>query len=100
MNADETELYEYLKQSPRTFVAATEISKKVGNKRRFLEDRNWARPILRRMELDGILEANEVGDYRIKEGTEAGHFISAVGQPGIELGETTIISIQDVQDRS
>ena len=99
MNADETEVYDFLKQSPRLYISATEISKKVGNKRRFLQDRNWARPILRRMELDGIVESNAVGEYRLKEGTEdAGHFCSAIGQPGIELGDTTIISIQDVRD--
>jgi hypothetical protein len=100
MNADETEVFEFLKQYPRLFVSAVEVSKKIGHRRRFLQDRNWARPILRRMELDGILESNPSGEYRLKEFTEGtAHFLAALERPGIELGETTIISIHDLNDQ-
>ena len=98
MNADELEVYDFLKQYPHLFVSAMEISKKVGNKRRYLHDRGWARPILRRMELDGIVESNPTGEYRLKHSEEGvPHFLNALGQPGVELGDTTIISIHDIE---
>ena len=97
MNADETEIYDFLKQFPNLFVSAMEVSKRVGHKRRYLQDRNWARPLLRRMELDGILEANHSGEYRLKVGVgEPPPFMIAVGTPGVSLGDTTIIKLEDV----
>ena len=101
MNAEELEVYDFLKQMPRLFISVTEVSKKVGNKRNFLQDRNWARPILRRMELDGLLESNPAGDYRLKEASEgAPPFMAALDRPGVDLGDTTIISIHDLDQDS
>src|SRR5207247_8529787 len=67
MNADETEVYDFLKGYPGVFVSVTEISRRMGARRKFDQDRTWARPILRRMELDGTLESNDLGEYRIKK---------------------------------
>jgi hypothetical protein len=99
MNADETEVYDFLRQLPHLFVSSMEVSKRVGNRKRYLHDRNWARPILRRMELDGIVEANHCGEYRLKDWKAEEHttFLNALGQPGIELGDTTIISIHSIE---
>jgi hypothetical protein len=97
MNTEETEIYEFLKTRGANFVSATEISKYLGRGRRFKEDRNWARPILRRMEVDGIIESNPYGEYRLKDAeTEPSDFIEALRKPGASLGDTTIIRIQDV----
>jgi hypothetical protein len=95
MNADETEVFEFLKRYPHTYVSANEISKNVGDRRKFLNDRVWTRPILRRMEMDGILESNPSGEYRIKGSTGGNttRFMQALGQTNIDLGDTTIITL-------
>jgi hypothetical protein len=98
MNADEREIYDFLKTSTgNVFVSVMEISKKVGHRKHFEIDRTWARPLLRRMELDGILESNPFGEYRIKgrEG-EPATFKEALDQPGASLGDTTIITLKDI----
>jgi hypothetical protein len=97
MNADEAEIYEFLRRYPTVFVSATEISQKVGKGRRFDQDRTWARPILRRMELDGVLEANAFGEYRVQAGGPEVDFKEALRTPGVALGDTTIIKLDDVQ---
>lgn len=96
MNTEENEIYEFLKTRGDAYVSATDISKFLGRGNRFQKDRNWARPILRRMEVDGILEANPYGEYRIK-GAEAQltDFKQALHTPGVSLGDTTIIRIKD-----
>lgn len=96
MNADEKAVYEFLKDYPGIFVSVTEISRRLGARRKFLKDRTWARPLLRRMELDGILEANDCGEYRLKvNANETTLFKQAINQPGVSLGETTLISLDD-----
>ena len=117
MNADEIRIIELLNDFPDEFVSVVDISKKLGKGRRFRDDRLWARPILRRMEMDGFLEVNEAGDYRVRmddppkntqseksgraEKTETKQidFKQALKTPGVSLGDTTIIRIGDVQDQ-
>jgi hypothetical protein len=96
MNADETEVFEFLKRYPHTYVSVVEISKTVGDRRKFLGDKVWARPILRRMEMDGILESNLSGEYRIKGSTGGNttRFMTALGQANVDLGDTTIITLE------
>src|SRR5947207_2688567 len=60
----------------------------MGARHKFDQDRTWARPILRRMELDGYLESNEMGEYRLKSkpgGTTS--FIKALSTPGVSLAD-------------
>jgi hypothetical protein len=64
MGTDEHDIIEFLRKFD-TFVSATEIAKRVGGKRRFMEDRDWAKPVLYRMLMEGLLEANEYAHYRI-----------------------------------
>jgi len=98
MNADEAEIYEFLKECANVFVSCMDISRKVGRGRRFDQDKAWARPILRRMEIDGIVEANPFGEYRIRvAGSGEMHFKEALKKPGAQLGDTTIIKLEDVQ---
>lgn len=97
MNADELQIYEFLKRLGDTFVPATEISKQLGKGRRG-KDRMWARPVLRRMEMDGILESNAFGEYRLRNCTgRSVDFKEALKTPGVPLGDTTIIRADDVQ---
>ena len=102
MNTEENEIYEFLKTRGSNFVSVVDISQALSRGRRFKDDRNWARPILRRMEIDGILESNPYGEYRLKEAAaeaetepEPTDFIEALRKPGASLGDTTIIRIQD-----
>jgi hypothetical protein len=99
MNAEETEIFEFLKRYARVYVSVVEISKNVGDRRRFLNDRAWARPLLRRMEMDDILESNPSGEYRLKGGAGGSTttFIKALARADIDLGDTTIISLDDAK---
>jgi hypothetical protein len=66
MDADEREIYQYLKSWGGEFVAAREIGRRAGGKRRFHEEPEWAKPVLLRMQERGILESNSTGHFRIK----------------------------------
>ncbi len=99
MNADEKAVQELLKDFPGIFVSVTEISRRLGARRKFLKDRTWARPILRRMELDGLLEANECGEYRLAlKAFQAPSFKIALNKPDIPLGDTTLISLDETSE--
>ncbi len=95
MNADENEIYEFLKRLSG-FVSVIEVSRSVGSRRRFIDDRLWTKPILRRMEAEGWLESNIYGEYRLKKRKEGDtKFLEAIHMPNASLGDTTIISLQD-----
>ena len=96
MNVDENEIYEFLKRFP-CFVSVLEISRGVGPRRRFNEDRLWAKPVLRRMEAEGWLESNVFGEFRLKRRKEDDtKFLEAIHHPGASLGDTTIIKLEEV----
>ena len=92
MNAEELAIYEFLGSFPGSYVSIKEICQRAGKWNHFALDRNWAHPILRRMELDGLVESNNVGEYRVK-GSDTTTFRQALQQPGQDLGETTIIML-------
>ena len=92
MNAEELAIYEFLRSFPGSYVSLKEICQRAGKWNHFAQDRNWAHSILRRMELDGVIESNNLGDYRVK-GSETTTFRQALQQPGQDLGETTIIML-------
>ncbi len=95
MNADETAVHDFLMRYPGIYVTVTEISRRLGARRKFQKDRAWARPILRRMEMDGSLESNDCGEYRLKEKSDGTTFKHALRLPGISLGDTTMISLDE-----
>ncbi len=66
MDADEREIYYYLKSQKRAFVPARDIGRRVGGRRRVRYNPDWAAPVLLRMVERGILERNESDYYRIK----------------------------------
>lgn len=66
MDADEREIFHYLKASGSQFVAAKEICRRAGSRKRYGDDPDWAKIVLLRMEERGILESDVSGRYRIK----------------------------------
>jgi hypothetical protein len=96
MSNEESEICGFLKRYPTQFVTLNEISKSVGPRKNFHEDRNWALPHLRRLELEGLVESNPYGEYRVKHlQDETTSFRRAMEGPGMALGDTTIISADD-----
>ena len=97
MSNEEAEIYELLKRFPHHFVGVTDISKAVGSRRNYNEDRSWTLPLLRRMELEGVIESNSFGGYRLKRmPDETTSFKKALETPGMPLGDTAIITLSDV----
>jgi hypothetical protein len=66
MDADERDIYEFLKAWGTDYIAAREVCRRAGGRRRFNEDPEWAKPVLLRMEERGIVESNSTGHYRVK----------------------------------
>jgi hypothetical protein len=73
MDADEREIFEYLKTFGEEWVNAKEICRRAAGKKRFNEDNNWAKPVLQRMKERYILEGDELGRYRIKPPPNKAH---------------------------
>ena len=100
LNPIEKEVFDYLQRSPLVFISASEISKNVGNRKWFNADKSWARPILRRLEMDGWIESNPFGEYRIKaRPTSETSFRDALNRPGMSLGDTAIITADEAKGR-
>jgi len=66
MDADEREIYFYLKSYKHEFISSREICRRAGGKKKFRADEEWAKPVLTRMVERGILEHDAAGHYRIK----------------------------------
>jgi hypothetical protein len=66
MDADEQDIWNYLKAWPKQFISAREICRRAGGKRRFREDPFWANQPLLRMVEKNILENDAAGYYRLK----------------------------------
>jgi hypothetical protein len=66
MDVEEREIFLFLKTYGADHVAAREICRRAGGRRRYHEDHEWAKPILVRMVERGILESNSEGQYRVK----------------------------------
>ena len=100
MNADEVRIVDFLNENPNEFVSVTDVSKRLGKGRRYKEDRTWAAPIMRRMEMDGLLEVDDSGGYRVRKTDKQIDFKQALKSPGVvSLGDTTIIKLSDVQEQ-
>lgn len=66
MDADEREIYYFMKSWQNEFLSAREICRRAGGKHRFRESAEWAKPALARMVDRGILETDNGGHYRLK----------------------------------
>jgi hypothetical protein len=66
MDADERDIYQFLKTWGNEYVGAMEIARRATSKKRFYDDPDWAKVVLMRMGDRGILESDSQGRYRIK----------------------------------
>ena len=66
MDADEQDILNYLKAWPKQYIAAREICRRAGGKRRFREDPFWANQPLLRLVEKNFLENDAAGYYRLK----------------------------------
>ncbi|MGH8023970.1 MAG: hypothetical protein ACRED1_10335 [Limisphaerales bacterium] len=66
MDIEEREIFLFLKTYGASYVAAREICRRAGGRRRYDEDHEWAKPILARMAERGILETNSAGQFRLR----------------------------------
>jgi len=66
MDGEEREIFHFLKTWGAEFVGAAEIARRAGNKKKFYEDPDWAKPVLMRMADRGLLQSDNQGRYRIK----------------------------------
>jgi hypothetical protein len=66
MDADEREIYYFLKPYRNEFLSGREICRRAGGKQRYRYEETWALPPLMRMVERGILETDPSGAYRIK----------------------------------
>jgi hypothetical protein len=72
MDAEEREIYYFLKSWKTQFISAREICRRAGGKKRFQQSQEWAKPFLIRMVDRGILETDNSGHYRIRPPREKG----------------------------
>ena len=66
MGSDEIQIFELLKTLGDRPISARELARRLGGKRRCLEDPNWVRPILRRMLMQEIIEIDGYGQFQLK----------------------------------
>ena len=72
MDAEEREVYDYLKTYGEDWVNAKEICRRAGGKRRFYEDNDWAKPVLLRMKERQIVESDIQGRWRVRPSPKKG----------------------------
>jgi predicted transcriptional regulator of viral defense system len=66
MDADEREIFYFLKTWGEEYVSVKEIARRASGKKKFHENPEWAKPLLMRMQERGLVESDTVGRYRIK----------------------------------
>lgn len=66
MDADEKEIFRYLRSEEGRFIPVTSISRHAGGKHKYREAPDWAKAALLRMLDRGILEVDAVGGYRLR----------------------------------
>jgi hypothetical protein len=94
MDADERDIFQFFKSWGNQFMAAREICRRAGGRRRFHEEPDWAKPVLLRMEERGILESNATGHFRVKpvkkikekaEGSVSPEIAEILKESGVEV---------------
>lgn len=66
MDADEREIFYYLRSERGSFVPIHAICRHAGGKHKYRELPDWAKPALMRMHERGIVEMDASGAYRLK----------------------------------
>ena len=69
MRHEQVRILQYLKSSPLAFFSVAEISRRVGDRKQYEENRRWAQPHLTRLVEEGLVECDVMGHYRfLKDG--------------------------------
>ena len=101
MDADEKEVYRYLETYNGQYVNVKEICRRASTKKRFSQEPDWAREVLKRMADHHLVESDMGGRYRIKESDKHkdGHVsedTAKILEEGGQEGQTGIhIDIED-----
>lgn len=66
MTYEETEIMNFLKESPETFMARREIARKAINRAAFEENPHWADAPLGSLLAQRLVEQDDSGHYRIR----------------------------------
>src|SRR3954468_7968485 len=66
MGSDEIQIFELLKTLGDRPISPRELARRLGGKRRLLEDPNWVRPVLQRMLMQEIIQIDGYGQYQLK----------------------------------
>ncbi len=66
MNTEESQVLEHLKTFPEVFFSPREIAREVGGKKRYREEPDWAKPILKRLLNRDLVETDSMNRYRLK----------------------------------
>lgn len=67
MTTEEMEILAFLKQYPDTFFTRKEIARKARRKSEYEENPHWAAAPLSSLEMQGVVEQNQSGHYKLKE---------------------------------
>jgi hypothetical protein len=97
MNAEVSEIYDFLRSFSGSYVSVKDICRGLGKESRHPRDRHQVLPNLQRMEQDGLVEANSLGEYRAK-GAGTTTFRQALPSRNLFLGDTTIINYAKSQE--
>ena len=98
MDADEREICDFLKSFPGQYISGREIARRAGGKWKFLDDQNWAVPVLIRLKDQTIVEMNASGQYRLSGELEkekkkkkwiAPHIQKILDESGKDFSEVT-----------
>ena len=100
MDSDEREIFRFLKSWGNQFVAAREICRRAGNKRRFREEPDWAMPTLLRMVGRGILESDATGHFRIKRLLKKNKDKQSISPDIAKILEESGVKAEDAGDES
>ena len=98
MDADEREIYQFLKSWGSQFVAAREICRRAGSKQHFQEEPDWAKPVLLRMVGRGVLESNATGHFRIKRFSKKNRDKQQVSPDIAKILEESGVKAEDAGD--
>ena len=107
MDADEREIFHFLKSWGSDYIGAVEIARRAGLKKKFYEDPDWAKPVLMRMEERGILQSDSMGRYRIKPVQKkdkhkrwvSPDIAKILQESGVEVGEASDVAPDDYYDQ-
>ncbi len=66
MDADEKEIFHYLRSEAGQFIPLNLINRHAGGRHKFRQSPDWAKPPLLRMVERGILETDSSGAYRLR----------------------------------